>query len=256
MSLLEQSLWWLVPYILLVLIMLVAMMEFTVSLLVQQSPANRRPIPAKELLQRLLAESQDSQSYRLVEGKDCDLEIVWEAAGVPSSGRTVISKSSSRNHIRLLFDENRHELRLNQVSRSLYFFIGMVSWLPRVEGYTSFQSGPPEAAMTQEISRIAIRHGWTVRPVLWWFQATHRGYQLLEKLTPKPVRRWSPRHFWGFLYPLSFLLMITYLVVIVGGLDSVNLPVLIGVSAGWWGIWVFLVWMLSGFPAFWRGRRR
>lgn len=255
MNLLEQSLWWLIPYILLMLVMLYAMMEFTVSLLVRRPQANRRPIPAKELQKRLLAESKDAQPYRLVEGKDCDLEIVWEPVELTGSDRTVLSKRSSRSHIRLLFDEQRHALRLNQVSYSYFFLIGMIGWLPRVEGYASAQSGPPEAVMTKEISRIANRYGWTVRPVLWWFQATHRGYHILETLTPKPLRRWSARRLWGILYPLSFLLMITYLIVIIGGLKRDDLLVLVGVSACWWGVWGFLVWMLCGFPAFWRGRR-
>ncbi len=47
MSLLDQSLWWLIPYILLMLVMLQAMMEFTVSLLVERPPAKRGPSPPK-----------------------------------------------------------------------------------------------------------------------------------------------------------------------------------------------------------------
>ena len=253
---LEQSLWWIIPYILLVLVMLYAMMEFTVSLLVQRPKENRRPVTAKELQQRLLAESKDAQSYRLVEGEDCDLEIVWDAVEPPTSEHRVFSKRSSSSHIRILFDEQRHDLLMNQVSRSYYFFIGVVGWLPRVEGYASAQSGPPEAGITKEINRIANRYGWTIRPVIWWFQATHRGYQILERLTPKPLRRWSARRFWGILYPLSFLLMIAYMIAIFGGLEGDDLLILAIVSASWWGIWGFLVWMLCGFPAFWRGRRR
>jgi hypothetical protein len=46
-----------------------------------------------------------------------------------------------------------------------------------------------------------------------------------------------------------------YLVVIMGGLDWHNGLILAGVSAGWWGVWGFLVWMLRGFPAFWRRYR-
>lgn len=253
MNLLEQSLWWLIPYVLLMLVMLHAMMEFTVSLLVQRPPANRKPIPANELQQHLLAEDEAIQPYRLVKGKDCDLEIMWGTDELPHPGRLAISKSTSHSHIRLLLDEQRHELRMNQVSRSYYFFFGLVGWLPRIEGYAAAQAGLPGAAITKEISRIANRYGWTVRPVLWWFQATQRGVHFLEMLTPTPLRQWPARRFWGILYPLSYILGVAYLVVITGSLDWDDVLIIIGVSAGWWGIWGFLVWAIRGFPAFWRG---
>jgi hypothetical protein len=106
--------------------------------------------------------------------------------------------------------------------------------------------------LTKDISQMTYRSGWTVRPVIWWFQATHSGSRWLQALTPMPLRRWPVRRFWGVLYPLSYFLGIGYLVAIIGPLDWHTLLVLIGVSAIWWGIWGFLVWALSGFPAFWR----
>jgi hypothetical protein len=168
----------------------------------------------------------------------------------------VFSKGASRNHIRLLLDEHRHDLRMNQVSRSYSFFLGLVGWLPRLGGYASAQSGPPGGLMTEEISRVANHYGWNVRPVLWWFQATHRGYRFLERLTPPPLRRWPSRRLWGLLYPLSYFIGVGYLVLIAGGLDWHNWLLLVGVSAGWWGIWGLLVWAMLGFPTFWRSWRR
>ena len=132
----------------------------------------------------------------------------------------------------------------------------MAGWLPRLQASASAQSGPPGAAQQKEISQIANRCGWTVQPVIWWFQATHRGFQTLEALTPKPLRGWSARRFWGSLYPLSFLLAIAYLIAITGGFAWDDLWLMVLVSAGWWGIWGFLVWMLLGFPAFWHGQGR
>lgn len=93
-----------------------------------------------------------------------------------------------------------------------------------------------------------------MRPVLWWFQATHRGTRLLERLTPAPLRRWPARRFWGLLYPASYILGMGYFVAIAGPLDGQNLLLLLGISAIWWGVWAFLVWVLVGFPAFWRRR--
>lgn len=248
MNLLEQSLWWLAPYVLLMGVMLHAMMEFTVSLLADRPRSNRQPLPAGELCLRLLALNRPDQPYRLTEGQDCDLEIYWETAEAPLTGRFAIASRASAGRLRLLLDEPRHEVRLNRVDHSYGFFLGLAGWLPRIGGYLSFQAGPPGPALTGEISRVARRSGWGIRPVLWWFQATHRGYRFLEMLTPVPLRRWPARRFWGILYPLSFALGIGYLVAIIGPLDRHNLLVLLGVSAAWWGTWGFLVWMLRGFP--------
>lgn len=250
MNLLEQSLWWLVPFILIILLMLHAMMEFTVSLLVKRPETKRNPIPARQLMERLLEENRNTQAYKLEKGEDSHLEIAWEAGELPRQRQRAISRGSSRSHIRLLFDESRAELRINLVAYSYFFFIGMAGWLPRVTGYASAVSGPPDAVMTSEISRIANRYGWSVRPVLWWFQATHRGFHFLEALTPPPLRRWPARRFWGILYPLSYFVGMIYLVWIAGGLDRNGIILVGGVSAAWWGLWGLLVWALTGFPVF------
>jgi hypothetical protein len=229
-------------------------MEFTVSLLARRPPANRQAIPAAELRQRLLALNEPDQPYPLVEGQDCDLEIYWETKEPPPPGRFAIARGGSLGRLRFLLDEQRHEVRMNQVNRSYYFFLGLVGWLPRLSGYASAQSGPPGEVMTREISRITNRAGWSVRPVLWWFQATYAGYHFLEMITPAPLRRWPARRFWGLLYPLTFFLGLGYLAAVIGPLDRQQLLLFLGVSASWWGVWGFLVWMLCGFPAFWRRR--
>jgi len=251
--LIEQSGWWLVPYLALMLVMLHAMMEFTVSLLVKR-PAHRRPVSAGELRQRLLALNGADLPYPLVEGRDCDLEMEWSYEDTRRS-RFAISWEASSTRLRFLLDEQRHELRMHQVDSGSRFFVGLQGWLPRLQGAAGFGAGPPGESLTKEISRVAQRGGWTVRPVLWWFQATHSGARFLRTITPAPLRNWPARRFWGWLYPLSFFGGLAYLVVIMGGLDWRNGLILAGVSAGWWGIWGFLVWMLLGFPAFWRSKR-
>lgn len=252
LSLLEQSLWWLLPYALLMLLMVQAMMEFTVSLLVQKPPAGRKPVNAATLRRRLFSVNGPDQPYQLVEGQDCDMEINWRQEMDPQPGRLGIANWASDGRLRFLLDEQRHELRMNQVSRSYFFFLGLNGRIPRIQGYASIQSGPPEQMMTEEISRIANQGNWRVRPVLWWFQATHSGYHFLEKITPAPLRRWSAGHFWGLLYPLSYFLGMGYLLAIIGPLDRQDVLIFLVVSAAWWGAWSFLVWMLRGFPVFWR----
>jgi hypothetical protein len=248
--LIEQSGWWILPYLVLMLVMLHAMMEFTVSLLVKR-PSKRQPVPGAELRQRLLALNKPDQAHPLVEGQDCDLEIKWSYEDTRRS-RFAISRQASATHLRFLLDEPRHELRMHQVDSGSSFFVGLEGWLPRLQGSAGFGAGPPGEFLTKEISQVANRSGWAVRPVLWWFQATHAGFRFLQAITPAPLRRWPARRFWGLLYPLSFFLGIAYLVFIMGGLDWRNGLILAGVSAAWWGTWGFLVWMLLGFPAFWR----
>jgi len=254
MNLVEQNPSLLIPYVLLMLFMVHAMMEFTVSLLVQRPPAGRKPVGGAELRQRLLAAQQPGNYRPLVEGKDCDLEMSWESSAAPPSGRFAIAKGATRYRIRFLLDEPRHELRMNQVSRSYGLFLGWDGWLPRLSGYASAQAGPPGQFSVREISRSANRCGWYVRPVLWWFQATYSGYHLLETLTPPPLRRWPARRYWGILYPLSYMLAVGYLMLIIGQPSARNLLIVFAVSFLWWGIWAALAWALCGFPAFWRRR--
>jgi hypothetical protein len=251
MNLLEQSLWWLVPYVVLILLMVHAMMEFTVSLMVQRPPANRKPLPSEELRQRLLALAGEQQSYPFLEGQDCDFEI-WRKDEETRHERFFRAKRTNSEHLRFLLDEQRHELRMHQVNRSSSYGIGWMGWRPRLWGYATLSAGPPGQVLTQEIVKVTNRSGWAARPVLWWFQATHSGYRILQTLTPTPLRRWSARRFWGMLYPLSYVIGMGYLVLIMGGLSGRNLLLLIGISAIWWGFWGLFVWAIYGFPAFWR----
>ncbi len=236
------------------LLMLHAMMEFTISLLAQRSPGNRKPAPGAELRQRLLALPDNQLQHPLLPGQDCDFEMWWKTEEIQRE-RLRRGRRSSSGHVRLFLDEQRHELRLHQVNRSSGYFIGLVGWLPRLWGYASISGGPPGQALTNEIVKAAHRSGWTVRPVLWWFQATYGGYRLLQALTPAPLRRWSARRFWGILYPLSYFVGMGYLVFIIGGLDWRNGLIMLGISAIWWGFWGLFVWILCGFPAFWRRKR-
>jgi len=251
-NLLDQNPTVLIPYAVLMLVMLHAMMEFTVSLLAKPSPTKRKPVPADELRKRLLALETSEQAFQLRQGQDCDLEIYWEYVMDRQPVGLAIQRGSSMNRIRLLLDEVRHEIRMNEASRSAYFFLGMVGWLPRLRGHFSAQAGPPGEGMTGHIRQVAHHAGWGVRPVIWWFEATYQGHRFLETLTPSFLRKWPARRLWGILYPLSFILGMGYLVAILRPLDGRNLFILLGVSAAWWGVWGFLTWMLLGFPRFWR----
>ncbi|HXV43587.1 MAG TPA: hypothetical protein VEC96_11040 [Anaerolineae bacterium] len=231
--------------------MLHAMMEFTVSLLVKRPSAKRQPVPAAELRRRLLALNKPDQPHPLVEGQDCDLEIKWSHEDARRS-RFAMSRQASATHLRFLVDEQRHELRMHQMDSGSNFFVGLEGRLPRLQGSAGFGAGPPGEFLTKEIGQVAQRAGWSARPVLWWFQATHSGFRFLQAITPAPLQRWPARRFWGLLYPLSFFLGIAYLAAISWPPDWHDWWLIAGISAAWWSVWGFLVWMLCGFPAFWR----
>lgn len=280
--LLEQNLLWIVPYALLMLLMVHAMMEFTVSLLVKRAPARRDPASAAELRQRLQALSETLQGCRLVEGQDCDLEVVWDLVAGWRQRFTRV-KMTTHYRVRLLLDEPRLELRVNEYLRSSNFFLGFDGWVPRFNWNIFFFSGfvsgvwagraynilpgfPPRIGevssyaldtgqVKHEISRIANRSGWTFRPVIWWFEATRSGLRLARALTPAPLRALPARRFWGATYLGSYLLGMGYIIAAGGLWDAHNLLVIAGISAIWWGIWGLLVWALLGFPALQRRRK-
>jgi len=254
MTLLDQSLLWLIPYALLLLFMVYAMMEFTASLLIVRPHRKQAPVPAEDLLNRLMALNDAHPSIPLTDGIDCDLQMVWEMEDSHSPRRYTLWRSGGSGHLRFLLDGTRHELRMNQVTRSYNFFIGILGWIPRLEFYFGFQAGPPEDSMTKDVRQAALRSGWSVRPVIWWFQATRRGYRFLERLTPPSLRRLPARRFWGILYPLSYLLAMVYLAAILSPLDRSQVLMFLSITAIWWGIWGLLIWMLLGFPPFWQRR--
>ena len=101
--LIDQSLWWLVLYAGLILLMVYAMMEFTVTLL-QRHPANCKPVASDELHRRLLALHKPDHLHRLVVGQDCDLEMRWQHEDFRRS-RCALSRHSNSSHVRFLLDE-------------------------------------------------------------------------------------------------------------------------------------------------------
>jgi hypothetical protein len=248
-----MNLWWLVPYVVLMLLMVHAMMELTVSFMTRHPPGRRKPITGAALRQRLLAIPPEKLPYPLQQTPDCDLKMCWHSEENQRAPWQKGQRSYS-GQMRLLLDEQWHELRMNQVNRSAAYFLGWRGWLPCVWGFASASSGPPGEALTREIVRVAQRAGWAARPMLWWFETTYRGRRILATLTPAPLRRWPARRFWGILYPFSYWVGMGYLMAIIGGLDWHNGLLLLGISTVWWGFWGVFVWAMYGFRAFWRRR--
>ncbi|GEM_PF-1480451 len=282
MSLVERNGWWIVPGFLLAIFMVFAMMEFTITLTLRRPPRNRKPVSGDELRQRLLALNKGDRPYRIVEVKDCDLELNWDV--VDKSWYEIFAKVKLTviYRARALLDEAQHEVRWFEMVRWSNFFLGFDGWRPRFNwsiyalwGYIDvvwtgiaygIQPGfPPRIGRVykfslntiqakKEIRRVVNESGWTFRPVLWWFQVNRNSYGAFQALMPNV----SARRFWGILYPVSYFFTIGYIIYVadpkgIGGLLSLhNLTPVLLFSALWWGIWGFIAWIFSGFPPFWR----
>lgn len=251
----SPNLWlWLGPYGILLLIMLYAMVEFTVSLFIKYPPPNRRPVTAAQLRARLLALCAKLPPFDRVESPDSDLELRWQAVA-KGEGRFWKAKRQTTVRVRLLFDEERHEVRANESSHSSGYIIGLDRWLPRLSGGAGYSAGPlVTGRFAERIAATANAGGWTYRPVVLPFQVTRRGLQFLQALTPTPFRQLPPTQVWGILYPLTYVLAFVWLF----GRGSPalwtthNLWLFVLISTVWWGVWGLLVWTLHGFPKFWR----
>lgn len=278
--LVEQSLWWLLPAVLLALFMVHAMVMFTAALLLKRPRPRHQPLTAAELGERLLALNQDpGLPAKLAPGRDCDFTL--DCQPVDASWNELFAKVKLTTHYRarLLLDEAAGEARWNELLRGSNFFLGFDGWVPRFQmsiwcfmGITSItwtgraygltQGFPPRigkvaefrldtAATRKKVGEVVARAGWTFRPVIWWFEATRGGVRLLRALLPGPLWRASPRRFWGVVYPVSYFLAIGALLGAAGTAkdwSAHNLGIIALFSAFWWGIWGFVAWIFSGFP--------
>ena len=251
------NLWlWLGPYALLMLFMVHAMVQLTVSLLAQRPSHRRKPLTADALRAKLAALASIDTSYTLREGEDCDIEFIRTDTANATEPR-LRARWSTTVTLRLLLDDARHDVRIGEASRSAGYTIGLAGWLPRLWAYAGYHAGPPgRSPLTDAISKAVLAGGWSYRPVIFPYQATYRGAAFMQWLTPAPLRQTRAVTLWGILYPLSYWLGMGWLIALGGSemYTAHNLIILALISAVWWGIWAFLAWALCGFPRFWLRR--
>lgn len=288
MNLLEHSLWWLLPAAAIAVFMVFAMMEYTAALLVRPSRRSRRAVEPGELRQRLLALNERPAPYRVVEGKDSDLELRWDVVDASWHERFAKVKLTTRYRARMLLDELRNEVRWFESIRSSSLFLGFEGWRVRFNFSFYYRSGyldvlwsgraygilpgfPPQIgrvhefsvdtrAVKKEVTTVIRRAGWSFRPVVFPPKMSRRWLGITRTLSPAWLTRIPERRLWGTLYAGSFLLFYLYVFVFIADAATDwtwenGWPALL-VGLGWWGIWGFLAWMLAGFPRFWRRRLR
>jgi hypothetical protein len=282
MTLLEQSPLWLIPFALLMLFMVHAMVQFVLSLMVKRPAARRLPASAAKLRTRLEGINAADRPYRLAAGRDWDYELKWQVVDSDWRQRFARVRLTSIYRARLLLDEAHREVRLQEHLRSNSFFLGFQGWMPRIHWRWSAYWGPvtghwsgrvygvmsglpPQIgevtsftvdtdAPKEEIMKIAHKGGWAVRPVILQYQISRKWQRRLQRITPGALLRLSDRRFWGLVYPGSYLAGFVYLFLISGRelLAPGNLALVLGISAAWWGMWGLLTWALVGMP----GRRK
>ena len=230
---------WVIPYALVLLLMVFAMMEFTISLLEKPPRQRQPPVDKDELRRRLLALNEASSCLTAWR---TGRRATWSCSGMSSTSswrqRFARVRLDVTYRARFLLDETHHELRSYEILHSSSFFMGFDGWIPRLSFSYWMQAGfvnavwagraygilpgfPPRigevrrfalntAEARNEIRRIALDAGWGFRPVTWGFQVHPRSYRFFETLTPAPLRRVPRRWFYGVLYPLTFFGGIAY----------------------------------------------
>jgi hypothetical protein len=268
-ALVDQSGLWLLPAIPIVLLMVLAMMECTRTLLVKPAPKGLKPVEADALRRRLIALSSQQDRYQVVEGKPWDLEFVWDVVPASWQKHPARIKCTTIYRARMLLDESRHELRWFEYTRTSGFFMGFDGWRPVLSWSLWFQIGyvdvvwsgvayevlpgfPPRigrvhrfsvntVAAKQDVRKIVGQSGWSFQPRLWWFQVRRSpGGQVPGALLGPVFRQVTERRFWGVAYPGLYALFCVYMIAINGGWSNLTaqslLPIVL-VSVLWWGIW-------------------
>lgn len=272
MPLIEQSLWWLLPGVVLILFMSLAMMELTASLLVREPRWRGRPAAPEELRRRLTELGGEQAAYRVVEAPDGSLELRWQVVDATWYELFAQVKLTAVYRARMALDEERRELRWYESIRSSSFFLGFQHGRPRFNASFTYRGGyvdmlwagraygilpgfPPRIGraydfrintveVKDQVRRVVREAGWTFRPVVWPFLLSARASRRLGQLMPPGLRSVPRRQLWGVLYPLSYVLGIGYLALILGPLDRQAWLAIGLVSAGWWGVWGLVTWLL------------
>ena len=276
----EISLWFVVPLFVIAIFMLEAMMQCTLALVMGKPRQWKQHATADELRAKLLALTTPGQPWRIEPGTDCDLRLVWDALDAEWRAQWRTVKLSVIYDARLLLDEVRHELRINEHVRTANTFVGFTGWSlvaswrwsaswgivegswagvaygmrhtrwPRVGDAVPYVVS--SSAETKAIAKVARQAHWTVRPVFWPFQATRHGLALFRRVMPDRLEVAPSRRFWSIAYPASFAAFALYLLLLIGVPDVHNTLVLLLIFGVWWGIWCPLAWALCGFPRFWQ----
>lgn len=288
MSLVEQSMWWILPAFLIAGFMVFAMMEFTALLIARPRRGRKRPVPAAELRKCLLALNDPELPYRVVESERADLEVEWDVVDASWYELFAKVKLTSRYRGRMLMDEQRHQLRWYESVRTANWFIGFEGRKLRLNGSIQWHWGyidviwrglaygilpgfPPRigkvysftlntVALKTEIRRVVSRAGWGFLPAPHPLKVHRPWLDLTRALQPAWLEKVDDRWLWGSLYVGSFVLFYVYVFIAVADTEAGHYtlagwwPALV-VGGFWWVTWAALAWLLAGMPKLWKRRK-
>lgn len=275
------SLWWFGLAFLLALFMVVAMMEFTVSLLARRPSRRAVRIDAGELERRLLTHVFETMPVRITRAAGGGLQIRDYVLGDDWRADFQRAMFSDTYRARMVLDTRRHELRWYESVTTRTLFLGFDGWIPRFRGHIAYSGGQVDLVGTvrayafnpgmprrigpdltfgmntvqlkREVSALLHDAGWSFKPVTLPFFATGRWLTFSERVLPAWIKQVSAGWFWGTVYVGSYVAVVCYLMVGARLIDpdawsSHNILIALLVSVGWWAIWGLLTWVLYGLP--------
>src|SRR5437016_1209070 len=224
----ERRPWIVIPLaFLLALFMVTAMLEWSAAFLVRRPSRGTVPVEPDELKNRLLALNRSDVQYRLVPGKQCDLELEWDVVDT--------SWSLQVGYVDVVWKGRAYGVQ--------------AGFPPRVERVYDFSLNTVQ--VKRDISGVVMGSGWTFRPVIFWFQAGRsRLSALLDSYSPAPFPSWPETRVWLLVAAGSYVLFLGYLLWAIGGFTArdfwtrQNTAVVAAISAVWWGMWGLLTWLL------------
>ncbi len=200
--------------------MVVALVQFTLALIASPRLPGRQSSPMAQVRASLLALNSPHRTFQLTQLSETELRLEWD--GLTGTKRTEAIKVSNpfSYHVRLLLFEPTAEVRCFESVRTTGKVGGRGA-------NAQWQFGAVEAAYSGQAEyvthdgihhRVAVsldtaeikgliedaarNNGWTFRSVVLSLQASARGAQFFERLTPAVMRRMGARRFWGTVYVL------------------------------------------------------
>jgi hypothetical protein len=273
MPLIEQSPLWILPAVPLALLMTHAMMLSIMSFLAKPPLPNRKPVTGDKLKRRLSSLNAAGGKFRLSPARAHDYNVEWDIVEPSWYDRYAAVWYSDMYRLRLLVDEARHEVRTYESISSFYFMWGFAGWSLLILGGVTFIAGPLDLSRwrgkaygmtrvfppkvgevrkfdldTKEarraIEKVIRSSGWSVRPVVLWFEVKRSALTVGRALLPPPLRWWPAKRLWLTLHPASYLATVGWLLFVAGGYDLGAIVFVLVFTAVWFGFWGLFLWAL------------
>jgi hypothetical protein len=265
------------------LLMVESMMQFTSALLERPPTRRQRNALALEVLSNALI-ALHGDGYAVEQRGRAGLAVRWDALRGAVAPPGTRFKLTADWKTRMLLDARRREARWYESVRTSSVFVGFTGLRPLFSFGWYYQGGylsgvwsgtaylvtddfPPKIidARSFEIDTDALREafidivtsaGWTFRPVTLPFYTSPRWLSLTQRVVPGRLATVPRRRLWGIVYPTVFFLLIAFILAPLERLSLGDALIVLLVICAWWGVWGLLAWLLSRTPRTRRKARR